>query len=55
MALAQQGKWKTLLDLSMKVPLPTYEPTPEEELLDEHGLSTGNGAQSYIQLPVKDR
>ena len=23
----------------MKFPLPTYEPTPEEELLDEHGLS----------------
>ena len=40
MALAQQGKWKTLLDLSMKLPLPTYEPTPEDELLDEHGLST---------------
>ena len=39
MALAQQGKWKTLLELSMKLPLPTYEPTPEEELLDEHGLS----------------
>ena len=38
MALPQQGKWKTLLDLSMKLPLPTYEPTPEEELLDEHGL-----------------
>ena len=36
--LAQQGKWKTLLDLSMKLPLPTYEATPEEELLDEHGL-----------------
>ena len=39
MALAQQGKWKTLLDLSMKLPLPTFEPTPEEELVDEHGLS----------------
>ena len=38
-ALAQQGKWKMLLDLSMKLPLPTYEPTAEEELLDEHGLS----------------
>ena len=23
----------------MNLPLPTYEPTPEEELLDEHGLS----------------
>ena len=23
----------------MKISLPTYEPTPEEELLDEHGLS----------------
>ena len=39
MAFAQQGKWKALLDLSMKIPLPTYEPTPEEEILDEHGLS----------------
>ena len=39
MALAQQGKWKTPLELSMKLPLPTYEPTPEEELLGEHGLS----------------
>ena len=39
MASAQQGEWKTLLDLSMKLPLPTYEPAPEDELLDEHGLS----------------
>ena len=39
MALAEQGKWKTLLELSMTLPLPTYEPTPAEELLDEHGLS----------------
>ena len=37
--LVQQGKWKTLLELSMKPPLPTYEATPEEEFLDERGLS----------------
>ena len=37
--LAQQGKWKTLQELSMKLALPLHEPTPEKELLDEHGLS----------------
>ena len=39
LVFAQQGKWKTLFDLSMKVALPTYDPSPEDEILDEHGLS----------------
>ena len=43
LVLAQQGKWKTLFDLrlrlSMEIPLPTYDPLPEDEVLDEHGLS----------------
>ena len=39
LVLAQQEKWRTLFDLSMKFPIPTYDPNPDDEVLDEHGLS----------------
>ena len=34
----KRGKWKTLLDLSMKIPIPTYDNSPENDILDEHVL-----------------
>ena len=43
--LAQQGKWKTLFDLSMELPIPTYDPNPDDELLDEPWLIQGDGSQ----------
>ena len=33
------GKWKTLFDLSMEIPLLAYDPLPVDEVLDEHCLS----------------
>ena len=39
LVLAQQGKRKTLFDLSMKPPFPTSDSNPDDEVLDEHGLS----------------
>ena len=52
--LAQQGKWKTLFELSMKIAIPTYDPDPDDELLDAHGLSKQWHVNCTL-LPVKDR
>ena len=52
--LAQQGKWKTLFDLSMKPPLPTYEPNPDDEVLEEHMAHLRTWHASSTQLLVND-
>ena len=39
LVLAQLRKWTTLFELSMVTPVPSYQTTAEDEVLDEHGLS----------------